>query len=497
DRLVAVDKLEPGDRVVVRPGDRMPADGRVIEGTALVDESLLSGESRPVTKTVGDDVTGATVATDSPLLVEVTRVGNESTLARMISLVEDAIAARSPAERWADRISRIFVPSIIALALATGSVMLALHAPLAHIIVRVVAILVIACPCALGLATPLAITTAVAAAATRGILVVNTEVMERLPGATRILLDKTGTLTEGRFAVREFRGDPADLPTVVAVESMSEHPLARALVAYANGRPGDSPVIVDATDFQRHDGAGVTAMVGSARWFAGNRSHVDACGAAVAPDLETLAVDAETEGMTVIFYGSDAVTRGCFVLGDALRPGSTEAVRRLKDLGMSVELVSGDARATVSAIASAAGIETATGQMTPAEKIARVRAVQALTRPGPIVAMVGDGINDAPALAQADIGIAFGSGAEIARRAADITLVTDDLGRLPDLFQLSRRTAAIIRQNFFWACIYNGVCVPLAVFGFVSPIIAAAAMLISSMSVVWNTKRLKVEFDVR
>ena len=511
EALVAVGKLAVGDRVRVRPGERIPADGRVVEGAALVDEALLTGEARPVAKRVGDSVTGATVATDAPLLVEVGRVGADTTLAQMIALVEDALASKSPVERWADRVSRVFVPGIIILAGLTGGVMLALHAAPAAIVVRMVAVLVIACPCALGLATPMAITTGVGIAAGRGILIANTAILETLPRARRVLLDKTGTLTEGRFAVREAvftpQGRPEDLCAVAALETLSEHPLARAVVQYAPAL--DAPPCVD--NFARHEGQGITGRVNGTPWFVGNRRLAQAQGAVLPEALEARAEDAEAQGQTALFFGAASCSdqnvspvaphvRGLLALGDAPRPQAAAMLDSLRRLGLSVEVISGDAQATTQAIARAVGIDRATAQMTPADKVAWVKAAQAGDAPtlgagrplsSVVVAMVGDGINDAPALAQADIGIAFGSGTEIARRAADITLVGDDLSRLADLFFISRQTARVMTQNLFWACLYNGVCIPLAVAGWVNPIVAAAAMLVSSLSVVLNTRRLR------
>ncbi len=484
--LVAIDKLGVGDRVRVRPGERIPCDGIVWEGSALVDESLLSGEARPVAKKRGEEVVGGTVATDAPLTVEVTRTGLETTLAQMISLVEAALAAKSPVEQWADKISRRFVPAMVALSLLTGFILLGLgHAP-ADALVRAVTVLVIACPCALGLATPLAVTSGVGAAAARGILIGNTDVLQTLPRVRHLLLDKTGTLTEGRFAVRQFTGAPDDLAALAALEEPSEHPLARALVAHA--RSQNLALLPPVSAFTRRDGLGVTGKVGGENWFIGNRALCAAQGASIASTLETAAQGAETEAQTALFYGSEGYVRGLVTLGDALRPGAAAAILSLARCGLSTEVVSGDAQATTLAIARAVGISEATAQMLPTDKAARVRQMQG---GGTVVAMAGDGINDAPALAQADVGIAFGSGTEIARRAADITLIGDDLGRLADLFILARQTARVIRQNLFWACLYNAVCIPLAVVGVIrNPIFAAAAMLISSLSVVLNTKRL-------
>ena len=485
--LVAIEKLGVGDVVLVRPGERIPCDGRIRSGAALVDESLLSGEARPVAKKAGEEVVGGTVATDAPLSVEVTRTGAETTLAQMISLVEAALAAKSPVEQWADKISRRFVPAMIALSVLTGLTLLLMGRIPADALVRAVTVLVIACPCALGLATPLAVTSGVGAAAARGILIGNTDVLQLLPRATHLLLDKTGTLTEGRFAVQEFSGTPADLLALAALEEPSEHPLARALVAYAR-REGLSH-FAEVSAFTRLAGQGVLGTVQGERWFIGSRALCVALGAAIPVRFEATAQVAELSAQTALFYGSAGQVRGLVTLGDALRPGAAAAVQALLRCGLSLEVVSGDAQVTTEAVARAVGISKATAQMLPTDKVARVREVQAGNT---VVALAGDGINDAPALAQADIGIAFGSGTEIARRAADITLVGDDLGRLADLFTLARQTAQVIRQNLFWACLYNAVCIPLAVVGVIrNPIFAAAAMLVSSLSVVLNTRRLR------
>ena len=482
--LVALGKLGIGDTVVVRPGERIPCDGRVADGAALVDESLLSGEARPVAKRLGDDVTGGTVATDAPLLVRVTRIGTDTTLSQMITLVEDALAAKSPTEQWADKISRRFVPAMIALSLGTALVLGLLGHSAGDCLVRAVTVLVIACPCALGLATPLAVTSGVGAAAARGILIGNTDVLQVLPRVSHLLLDKTGTLTEGRFLVREFTGTDTDLAALAALEEASEHPLARALVSHARGL---GLAALPASDFARHEGQGITGTVGGQQWFIGNRVLCAAQNAPIPSAWERSASAAEDAAQTALFYGAGSQVCGLVTLGDALRPGAADAIQALRAAGLTLEVVSGDACATVEAVAHSVGIPDATAQMRPADKVNRVRAAQKTQ----VVAMAGDGINDAPALAQADAGIAFGSGTEIARRAANITLIGDDLMRLADLFTLARRTAKIIRQNLFWACLYNAVCVPLAVLGVIkNPIFAAAAMLVSSLSVVLNTRRL-------
>ncbi len=484
--LISLGKLGAGDRVFVRPGERIPSDGRVAEGAALVDESLLSGEVRPVAKRVGDDVTGGTVATDAPLLVEVTRTGTDTTLSQMIALVEEALAAKSPVERWADSISRRFVPAILLLSLGTGLVLALLGHSLQDCLVRAVTVLVVACPCALGLATPLAVTTGVGAAASRGILIGGVDVLQVLPNVRHLLLDKTGTLTEGHFKVREFTGTPEDLAALGSLEDASEHPLARALVAHARAA---GLTFLPCHDFQRREGQGITGTVDGQPWFIGSRALCAAQNAPIPAAFTALAEAAEAEAQTALFYGVGSEVRGLITLGDALRPRAAEAVQTLQRLGLTVEVISGDSEATVQAVAHAAGISEATARMRPEGKAARARALQDARI---VVAMAGDGINDAPALAQSDVGIAFGSGTEIARRAADITLVGDDLSRLAALFVLARRTSAVIRQNLFFALLYNLVCVPLAVFGFIkNPIFAAAAMLVSSLSVVANSRRLR------
>jgi heavy metal translocating P-type ATPase len=414
----------------------------------------------------------------------------------MIALVEEALSAKSPVERWADRISRIFVPSLIGLALATGMVLLLFHAPLQAVVVRIITILVIACPCALGLATPMAITTGVGAAASRGILIGNTAILEILPRVRTVFLDKTGTLTEGRFAVREVLNDgptrPGDLRCLAALEHRSEHPLARALIAYAQSQ--DVTEWPETAEFTRREGLGVMGLVEGRRWFIGNAALSEAQSGGIPEHLRRRADETQAKGLTTLFYGADGKTLGALVLGDAPRAGASEAVSRLSAMGFALEVISGDADATTQAIARSIGLSSAAAQMTPAGKVAQVRSSRE-SRAGGAVAMVGDGINDAPALAQADVGIAFGSGAEIARRAADITLVGDDLGRLADLFTLARRTERIMRQNLVLACAYNVVCIPLAVLGLVNPLIAASAMVVSSLTVVFNTKRLRRQLE--
>jgi heavy metal translocating P-type ATPase len=368
-----------------------------------------------------------------------------------------------------------------------------------------VAVLVIACPCALGLATPMAITLCIGEAAGRGILIVNPRVFEVMGKVKKIFLDKTGTLTEGRFSVISViapgRDAAVDLQRIAALEYGSEHPLARAIVDKGMADPEAQQALIalqqeSGADLTRVEGGGVTGAVAGEEWFVGNRSLAQASGSGVSSDLEQSARDAEAMGHTALFYGSGGKTLGAVVLGDSVRPGVARAVERLKSFGIEIAVISGDSEATTLAVSKAAGIGTAMAGMRPADKVRVVE--DAGKAPGDArVCMVGDGINDAPALAKADVGIAFGSGAEIARRAADVTIVGDDLNRVPDLFQLARFTVKVIRQNLFWACVYNAVCIPLAVAGYVYPLVAAFAMLASSLSVLYNTKRLKMSLPSR
>ena len=492
EHTVPLARLQPGDRVLVRAGERIPCDGVVESGSSSVDQSVLTGESLPVHVGPGSEVTGATIVCDSPLTLTVTRTGTSSTLAQMIALVETAMSSRSSTERWADKISRVFVPVILILSAATALVLyFVLHAPVAEVLERSVSILVIACPCALGLATPLAITTAVGAAAKRGILVSNTAVLEVLPVVRTVILDKTGTLTEGKFEVHDQLsvGNEADYERAVlsALESTSEHPLAAAIRRFGST---DGRYDVRVTDFERSQSLGVSGDVECERWFIGNRDMALEAKAVPHQSVQQFAEKAQADGLTALYYGKTGQVLGAISLGDSLRHGSVEAVERLKNLGMRVVLLSGDSVATTQAIASASGAAEFVASLSPIQKSEYVRNIQSAERTK--VALVGDGINDAPGLAVADVGIAMISGTDIAQRAADITLVTEDIGRVAELFELSYQTAGIIKQNLFWACTYNVVCVPLAVLGFVNPVVAVFAMVFSSLSVLANTKRVSI-----
>ena len=489
---VAVEQLAPDDIVFIRPGERVPADAVVTQGAATVDESLLSGESRPVQKTIQDDLAGGTILLDGTVTARIRRVGSEGTLAQIIALVEAALRRRTPAERWADKISRVFVPLILCLAAGTGLFLaFGLHAPLDAVLTRVVAVLVIACPCALGIATPMAMAAGVGAAARAGILIADGGAFETLTRLRLLVFDKTGTLTEGRFAVRTVIPENADLTALAALENASEHPIARALVRYvAEGRGEPLPSV---TEFERIDGSGVRGCVRGVSLYAGNARLAAASGSSVPPDWLVEAEALAANGLTVIYWGTAGEPAlGIVALGDTPRNGAREAIEELTDLGIASEVVSGDAEATTRAVAAQTGLTNWRAQALPQDKASWIEErVRELADSRGSVGMVGDGVNDAPALARADIGIAMASGTDIAARAAQVTLLSGDLKRLPFLVRLARATASIMRQNLFWAFAYNLICVPLAMLGRITPIWAAMAMVLSSVTVLVNTQRLK------
>lgn len=489
ETAILLSALAPGDRALVRPGERIPADGVVESGQATVDESLMTGESRPARKCAGDAVTGGTIVTDNPLVVRVDVASDQGTVAQMIGLVEEAIVKKTPAERLADRISRVFVPAVIALALATAGVLLLVHASGLVVMSRTVATLVIACPCALGIATPMAMSAGVGAAARMGVLISDGEALGTLTRLSLIVFDKTGTLTQGRFAVRAVVPDNADLGDLAQLERHSEHPIARAIASYAGG---DGEGEIDVDGFERVDGAGVRGKV-EAHWlFAGNERMAQASGLATPPDLRAEAERHEAAGLTVIYWGIvGQEVSGLVALGDSLRPGTGEALRALRERGIACEVISGDSETTVRAVAGELGLDRWRAGATPAEKAEWIAERSQELHARGRVAMVGDGVNDAPALARADLGIAMASGADIAAKAAQVSLLTGDLTRLPALLTLAEKTGGVVRQNLFWAFLYNVVSIPLAVLGFVNPLWAAAAMLASSATVIVNTKRLQ------
>ena len=492
EQVIDVAALRVGDRVVVRPGERLPADGIVHEGASEVDESLLTGESLPVGKRAGDPVTGGAVNGDGLLLVETTAVGTESTLARIIRLVESAQAAKPPIQRRVDAISAVFVPVVLGLALVTFLGWLVAGAPVETALVDAVAVLVIACPCALGLATPAAIMAGTGAAARAGILIKDAEALETARAVTVVAFDKTGTLTEGRPGVAALEpalgiDRAALLRLAAALQAGSEHPLAHAVAALARAEGVLPPAAAGARALP---GRGIAASVEGRPLLLGSRRLMEESG--VAPDA--LAGRAEAlarEGRTVSFLaevGDAPRLVGLIAFGDAVKPTAAQAVARLRRIGLRTVMLTGDNRGSAEAAARQLGIDEIFWDLLPQDK---AEAVARLRRDGHRVAMVGDGINDAPALAAADLGIAMSTGTDVAMHAAGITLMRGDPALVADALAIARRTQARIRQNLFWAFAYNVVGLPLAAFGLLSPVIAGAAMAFSSVSVVGNALLLR------
>jgi Cu+-exporting ATPase len=493
DDEVPVSQVLAGDRVRVRPGTRIPVDGVVREGASAVDESMITGEPIPVAKETGSEVVGGTVNGSGSLVVEALRVGDETTLARIIRLVEDAQGTKAPMQRLADRVAAVFVPAVIGAALLTFLLWLLLDPSheLGRALVPFVAVLIIACPCALGLATPAAIMVGTGLGARHGILFKGGDVLERTGRATTVVLDKTGTVTVGRPRVTDVAVDGGDgnrmLALAAAVERGSEHPLADAVVALARERQLAYP---EARTVTAVVGRGITGTVNGDVVRVGNEAFLSAAGLDPGPWTER-ARKAADRGVTPLLVGRGDTVLGMLGVSDPLKDEAKEAVSRLRRLGVKVWMVTGDRRETAAAVGAALGISDFRADVRPEGKVALVEELQ---KKGEIVVMVGDGINDAPALARADVGIAMGTGTDVALESAQASLLSRDLRALPAALRLSRGTLAVIRQNLFWAFAYNVVGIPLAAMGFLDPMIAAGAMALSSVSVLGNSLRLR-HFD--
>jgi P-type Cu+ transporter len=497
---VPVELVQPGDVVVVRPGERLPVDGEVVAGASAVDESMLTGEPLPVAKRAGDRVIGATVNGTGAFRFRATAVGTDSVLAGIVRLMREAQGSRAPIQKLADRISGIFVPVVLSLSIATFVVwyVTADAAPAVRAFAAAVAVLVIACPCAMGLAVPTAVMVATGKGAELGVLVKGGEALERAHALGTVVLDKTGTLTAGKPAVTEVEPAPGATRTeaellglVAAVERASEHPLAAAIVAHAAGRGAPAREVAG---FESVTGRGARGTVDGRAILVGNAAMLAEAGIETAP-LRGRADALAAQGRTVVFAAVDGALAGIVAVADPVRPTSREAVARLRRMGLEVVMLTGDARATAEAVAREAGVERVVAGVLPAGKVAEVERLQA---EGKIVAMVGDGINDAPALARADVGVAMGGGTDVAVEAADVTLMRPDLRAVADAIALSRRTMRTMRQNLFWAFAYNVVGIPIAagvlypaIGLMLSPVLASAAMAMSSVSVVSNSLRLR------
>ena len=487
---VAISALTLDDLVLVKPGERFPVDGEVVEGQSHADEALISGESLPVPKQPGDKVTGGAINGEGRLLVRTTALGAESVLARIIRLVEDAQAAKAPIQKLVDKVSQVFVPAVLVLASVTLVGWWLYGASLETAIINAVAVLVIACPCALGLATPTAIMAGTGVAARHGILIKDAEALERTHEVSAVVFDKTGTLTSGAPKIAHLAAvDGSEallLQQAGALQRGSEHPLAKAVLdaCKEQGLP-----VADVTASQSLTGRGIAGTLDGQQLALGNRRLLEESGLN-AGDLADSAKAWEAEGRTLswlIEQGAQPRVLGLFAFGDTLKPGALEAVNRLKAQHISSHLLTGDNRGSARVVAEALGIDDVHAEVLPADKAATVAE---LKKTG-VVAMVGDGINDAPALAAADIGIAMGGGTDVAMHAAGITLMRGDPRLVPAALEISRKTYAKIRQNLFWAFVYNLIGIPLAAFGLLNPVLAGAAMALSSVSVVSNALLLK------
>ncbi|MEV5870206.1 heavy metal translocating P-type ATPase [Streptomyces tendae] len=481
---IPVSRLAVGDRFVVRPGEKIATDGTVTEGASAVDASLLTGESVPVDVTVGDAVTGATVNAGGRLVVEATRVGADTQLARMAKLVEDAQSGKAEVQRLADRISGVFVPVVLVIAVATFGGWLGATGDTVAAFTAAVAVLIIACPCALGLATPTALLVGTGRGAQLGILIKGPEVLESTRRVDTVVLDKTGTVTTGRMTLHEVyaaegTGEEELLRLAGAVEHASEHPVARAVAAGAEERLGTLPGV---EGFENVPGRGVRGRV------AGREVAVGRLFDAVPPEVSRAVDEAEQRGRTAVLVGWDGEARGVVAVADAVRETSAEAVAELRRLGLTPVLLTGDNRRVAESVAAAVGIDEVIAEVLPEDKVA---VVERLRAEGRTVAMVGDGVNDAAALATADLGLAMGTGTDAAIEAGDLTLVRGDLRVAADAIRLSRRTLATIKGNLVWAFGYNVAALPLAAAGLLNPMIAGAAMAFSSVFVVTNSLRLR------
>jgi copper-transporting P-type ATPase V len=488
ERTVPVEQVRVGDLVRVRAGEKVPVDGKVVAGAAAVDESMLTGESVPVEKADGDEVAGATLNTNGVLTVRASAVGTDTALAQIVRLVEQAQSGKAPVERLADRVSGVVVPVVLVIATLTFLAWWLIGADAIDGLIAAVAVLIIACPCALGLATPTAIMVGTGRGAQLGVLIKGPEILERSRRIDTVVFDKTGTLTRGQMNVTDVRvaeGEQREavLPLAAAVEAGSEHPVGRAIVAATEGR-----TLPEAGGFADVAGRGVEARVEGRKVLVGRRKLIVDRSAELPADVERAAAELESAGRTAVLVAWDGRVRGAIGVADTPKSHARAVVDGLHHSGLQVALLTGDNARTAEAIAAELGIDRVLAEVLPEDKVEEVRRLQ---QEGRVGAMVGDGINDAPALVQADLGIAIGTGTDVAIEASDITLISGELEGVLDAIRLSRRTYRHILQNLGWAFGYNTAAIPLAAAGLLSPVIAGAAMAFSSVSVVANSLRLR------
>jgi len=488
ERWISAKDAEPGDEFLVLGGERVPLDGQVISGRGDVDQSIFTGETMPLRKGPGDEVMGGVLLLEGDLKVKVTRVGQETTLGQMITLTQEALDKKNPVELLADRITRWFVPFIFVIAGATVLSLWRLNSSADAALLRGLTVLIISCPCALGIATPLVKVATMGVGRAKGILVRNPGALEQAKDLDTILFDKTGTLTEGKFSLREIIAEGVSereaLGRLAPVEAFSDHFLAKEIIHKAREM---SVKMEEATAFEDFEGMGVKGFIGGREVFIGNRQLMNKFGMDLSSSLEKRAFSSESRGMTVVFFGWDQQVRGFLVLGDSIKRGVPELVQKLQARNITTWLVSGDAAETTRAVAEESGINQSRGRALPQDKVELIRSVQ---QEGHRVGMVGDGINDAAALAQADVGFALGTGTNITREASDFTLLAAEPTRVLEVLDLSALTTKTVRQNLSFAFLYNGLAIPLAVAGLLNPLIAVCAMFASSLTVIGNALRI-------
>lgn len=498
ERRVRIEELLPGDVVIVRPGENMPVDGTIVSGATSVDESMLTGESMPIDKLEGGSVTGGSLNISSAITVKAVHVGDDTMLSGMIRLVSEAQGAKLPIERLADKISGVFIPIVGAIAIVSGAIWLIVGEPLSMALRAFVSVLVIACPCALGLATPTAIMVGIGRGAKLGILVKDAEALETTCKVRKIALDKTGTLTKGKPAVTDVLAYTLDEDELTALfasgERLTEHPLGKAITAYAEGKGLE---LSKPSSFEALPGRGARATVDGKTLYMGNMALMEESGAEINENIGADAEKIASQGKTPMLISCDGEIAGLIAVADEIKPEAPKAVKRVKDMGIGVTLITGDNKNTAAAIGAIAGITDIMSGVLPAQKAERIKEMQA---DGSLVAMAGDGINDAVALAQADVGFSFNDGTDAAIAGASIVLMRNDLGGIPDAILLSRATMRTIKQNLFWAFAYNCIGIPIAAgllhaFGgpLLNPMIAALAMSFSSVTVLLNALRLRVK----